>query len=394
MDTIQISIKPNRERIGELSYSELQTVRGRLNSIKSSYGHYFCECLEISNAGNFIVKISYPRFHAGINAYLISNESECIQVHHEFCTAIYSHEFLNNVKVVGNKKDIPFTFNRLLHDAEIMLNRVDIPFTFLMGEGHKFTSYEKIYQIFSYIYQKKNEKSNPKAYTDIDKFKAETLIYANTPTIAAYNSRIMIYDQYNNIKTKTSDEDKFQEILVKYSDLPSRMRIEVAKRIQRKGFTVAEFSVFNIFREYVKKYKEVILENLFDMDEVENFYKEKSQEIADRLSAYREGTKYFTYRDFIYREIENIYDLEIIRRALKLSIDNGKTREKAITVIREVLRDYELNENIIVMKTKANIKIMRDAIENSFEDSQEIKNKNKSKGNTDVSFNVEDEILF
>ena len=65
-------------------------------------------------------------------------------------------------------------------------------------------------------------------------------------------------------------------------------------------------------------------------------------------------------------EINNIYDYEIIRRALNLCIDNVKTKENAITEVRKTLIDYQLNENIIVMATYATIKEIKEIIEKSF----------------------------
>ena len=69
------------------------------------------------------------------------------------------------------------------------------------------------------------------------------------------------------------------------------------------------------------------------------------------------------YENFIYKEIEHIYDYEIIRRALKLCIENQKTREKATTAIRKVLFKYEDDENIIMMDTYKKIIEVRNAIE-------------------------------
>ena len=346
MDTIQIAIKLNENRVRGISYEVLQEASRFINSIKSSHGHTYCDCLEISTTGNLIIKISYPRFFEGINAYLITSSIECMQVQYEFCLAIWNYE--------------------LLRDAEIILNRVDIPFTFMVGPNYSFNSYKKVYQVFNYIYKRKNQKASPKAFTDIEKFRVETLIYADTSNIASYNSKITIYDQYNNIKAKTGDEGALYDLERKYEDLCKRMRIEVSKRIQRKGFTIEEFRQFDIFREYSEKYKKYILDNILDLNEVENFYSESAFYLANRLLTYREESNNFNYENFIYREIENIYDYEIIRRALKICIDNSKTREKAITAIRKVLFRYQLDENMIIMETYKTIEQIRNVINQYF----------------------------
>ncbi len=343
MDTIQIAIKLNENKIRNISYEEIRKLPEYIFNIQSPYGHKYCNCIEISLTGNLIVKLSYPRYFAGLNAFLISNEKQCMEVQGHFSMAIRD--------------------NQLLRDSELILNRVDIPFTFNMGPNYSFDSYEKIYQIFDYVYRKKNFKAKPKAFTDIENFKPETLIYADTLNSSAYNKKITIYNQHENIKVKTSDEISFAEVETKYNDLTKRMRIEVSKRIRRKGFSILEFSQFNIFREYSKKYAKEIIENFCDLNEIENFYNEKAKKLSDKLLGYREQTNFFTYEGFIYKEIQHIYDYEIIKRALKICIENQKTREKATTAIRKVLFKYEDDENIIMMDTYKKIIEVRNAIE-------------------------------
>lgn len=327
-------------------YEDLQKIRWFISTIQSPYGYNYCDCFEISVKGNFIVKISYPRFYGGINAYLITTANECEKVQENFYLSIISHD--------------------LLCDAEISLNRVDIPFTFIMEEKHVFNSYKKVYQVFNYIYKKKNQKANPKAYTDIENFKIETLTYADTPNNASYNSKIMIYDQYSNIKAKTGDEQNLYRIEAEYEGLSKRMRIEVSKRVQRKPFTILEFKRFDIFKEYAIKYRNYLLDNILDLNEVDKFYTEKAIELAKSLLVYKEESNNFNYENFIYKEIDSIYDYEIIRRALKICIENLKTREKAVTAIRKVLFKYQLNENIIIMETYEAIKSIKRAIESYF----------------------------
>lgn len=346
MDTIQISIIVNKSKLNG-AYGELQEIREYISRITSLYGYRYCDCLEISHQGNFIVKISYPRFFAGINAYLISNNNECRMVEMDFSIKIMSHYLLN--------------------DAQIQLTRVDIPFTYYMNPNYDFNSYRKVYQIFDYVYRKKNLKSNPKAYTNIKDFKAETLIYSDTPTISGYNKKIMIYDQYNNLKTKTISEEDLYNFDTKYEGIQNRMRIEVSKRIDRIPISIQDFPNYRIFETYVPQYREYILQNILSKEEIDNFYNDKSVELAARLLAYKEETNNFIYESFIYREIQNIYDYEIIKRALKICIENAKTREKAITSIRKVLFNYQSYEKIMIMETYSVIMEIRSIIEKSFQ---------------------------
>ena len=343
MDTIQIAINLNKDKIGDTSYKEVQKIAFYINGITSRYGYRYCDFLSVSNAGNIVVKLSYPRFYGGINACIISSSKECMKVQRDFCNEL-------------NK-------NKLLEDAEIKLNRVDIPFTFFMDESYYFSSFKKVYQIFNFVYRKKNSKVDPKAYVDIAKFRPETLIYADTKNISGYNSKITIYNQYNNIKIKTFDDNEFKKILFQYPDLKNRMRIEVSKRIQRKGFTIEEFESFDIFREYSGNYKKYLLDNIFDLEEIDKIYDELAYELAEKLNRCRTFSKNFNYENFIYKEIDSIYDYEIIRRALKRVIGNIKTRENAITSIRKILREYQTDSGIIVMNTYEAIEEIREVIE-------------------------------
>ena len=346
MDTIQISIILKEEKSNEVKLKDLENAAKYISEIKSEYGYGYCSDVKVSRDGNLIVKISYPRFFAGINAYLISNSMECLQVHWHFCLSINEHP--------------------LIRGALIKLTRVDVPFTFMMDPNNSFSSYRKIYQVLDYVYRKKNKKANPKAYTNVSEYKPETIIYADTPTLSKYNKKIMIYDQFNNLKSKTDDEKRFYNLNVEYEGLSRRMRIEVSKKINRDGFSIFEFSQYDIFKEYSKKYRKYLLENLFDLKIVDEFYENKAEELAKKLLSYREETSNFTYETFIYKEIEHIHDYEIIRRALKMCINNLKTREKAVTAIRKVLRTYQFKKSIIVMDTYETIKKMREQVINYF----------------------------
>ena len=342
MDTIQVSIILNKEKIKGLNPFDLQKVRKDINGIISSYGYRYCDCLEISKNTNFIVKISFPRFFAGTNAFLISDKTQCAQVQMEFSYNLSSHP--------------------VLYDAKIKLDRVDIPFTFMMGPNYDFNSYKKVYQVLDYVYRKKNLNSNSMAYTNVSEYEPGTIIYSDHPQRAKYNKRVMFYDQYNNLRSKT-EEEKFNGIVLEYDGLSRRMRIEMSSRIKRVPVSIQDFPDYPIFSTYLPQFKEHILYSLFDLNEVNNFYNEKSVELANKILRYREETTNFLYETFIYKEVKRIHDYEIIRRALKICIDNIKTREKAITVIRKVLFKYQLNENVIVMDTYNTIVQMKRVIE-------------------------------
>lgn len=346
MDTIQISIKLNQNRLEEAYYNDLKQMSTYINNLESPNGHTYCDCLEISSAGNMVVKISYPRYFKGVNAFLITNSKQCIIVQNDFCNELSKHD--------------------ILRDAEVLLNRVDIPFTYIMNKDYEFYSFKKVYQIFNFVYQRKNIRVDAKAYVDIAKFRVETLIYANAKNMSGYNSKIIIYSQYKNLLNKTFNDADFAKLSKEYRDLKYRMRIEVSKRIQRKEFTVKEFGIFDIFGEYVESFKKYLLENILDVEEIDRIYKDLACDLAEKLEERKTFSNNFNYENFIYREIDNIYDYETLRRAVKMCNSNVKTRENAITAIRKVLLAYEREEEIIIMNTYKAIMSIREVIENSF----------------------------
>lgn len=269
-----------------------------------------------------------------------------MEVQAHFCLALKKHE--------------------LLCDALISLDRVDIPFTFLMDPEYNFISYKKVYQVLSFVHERKNKNGSVKAYTDVKKFNPQTVIFADTKSISSFNKKITIYNQCKNIEEKTKDEERFQLICMEYDDLRNRMRIEVSKRIRRKGLTIQEFGELNILKEYIEGYKKYLLEKLFDLEEIEKIYDDKATELAKVFLSYRDNSNKVNYMSFIYKEIDKIYDYEIIRRALKICIKNENTKENAITVIRKILNSYQANEKIIVMDIYKIIRNIRGKIYWSF----------------------------
>ena len=56
MDTIQIALKLSKSILNEISYGDLNDLRGYIENIKSPKGYRYCDCLEVSRAGNIVVK--------------------------------------------------------------------------------------------------------------------------------------------------------------------------------------------------------------------------------------------------------------------------------------------------------------------------------------------------
>lgn len=342
MDTIEISLRI----LKELSVMLIGKLIGDINSLVSPYGYTFCDVLEVSNTGNLIIKISYPRYFFGNNAFLITRRSECFQVQNYFAKAIMEHEYWKDT--IG----------------EINLLRVDIPFTYQMRDDEEFNSYVNVFQICAIVYNKTKNKARPKAFIDMIDRKLETVIYSdNGKSDKSSNNKLMIYNQYLNLNQKL-DEEVFEETLKAYGDLPYRIRMEVSKRVRlRKSFNGQEFANLDILGNYFEQYKNYILDYVLNKEEIDWQYNIWSERLVKVLIENRTKGN-FNYKVFILQNLSTIYDYEILRRALGSGIGNTNTRENAITKVRKILNDIQQENNIIVMDTYAVLMKMRDTIIN------------------------------
>lgn len=342
MDTIEISLR----MLKELSIMLIEKLRRDINSLVSPYGYTFCDVLEVSSTGNLIIKISYPRYFFGNNAYLITKRSECFEV--QKC-------FVDNIMEDLYWKD---------NIGELNLLRVDIPFTYQMRDNEEFNSYENVFQICAIVYNRTKNNAKPKAFIDMINRSLETVIYSdNGKSDKSSNNKLMIYNQYLNLNQKL-DEEVFEETLRAYGDLPYRIRMEVSKRIRlRKSFDGQGFANFDILGHYFEQYKSYILEYVLNKEEIDWQYNIWSEQLAKILIESRAKGN-FNYEVFILQNLSTIYDYEILRRALGIGIDNTSTRENAITKVRRILNGIQQEKNIIVMDTYAVLMKMRDTIIN------------------------------
>ncbi|MDU1911908.1 hypothetical protein [Fusobacterium sp.] len=335
MDTIEIVIGLQEG----ITLEEIGILQNSFNNLRSTYGYTYCDVLQMTKNGSLAVKISYPRFFKGINAYLISTRRECFEVQKHLIEYIMNDPYLKT----------------LIKD--INLTRVDIPFTYYMGEEESFHNHQNIFMIFAQVYQIKKPKSSTKGIIDIVSKEQETLTYADTKSISSYNSKLVIYDQYKNILSKTED-DMMKDITANYPDLRKRIRFEVSKRIRRKSLNLEEFKSFDIYLSYFEEYKGYILDNVLDIEIIEMLYKEASVRLAQILYSER-ALGNFNYEVFILKNLSKIYDYEILRRALNIEIENTSTRENAVTKVRKILNDYQESTGIIVLDTYKHIIEMR-----------------------------------
>lgn len=331
------------------SKEQQKEIKRKINNINNEKGYKFCDLLEFSvDTDKVIIKVSFPRYYYANNAYLVESSEECLKVQKALVT------------------ELKMAFGNQI--TGIKVERVDIPFTYIMEENAEFTDYNNTYKVAALMFKRKYKKSRSKSIIDTLTEKRETVTYTDSKTKSAYNKRIMIYDQYQNLKDKLGkDTQEFKETKKKYPNLKNRMRIEVSKRIDRKPFTLKEFSSHDFFKEYSKKYKKFLLEDLFNSEILDKIYKKETSKLAERLKEYRERKgKSFKYETFITAELKNIYDYEILREAMKTVIKKKKTLENGITSVRDILKDLEKEDGLRVLKVKKDIVKIEKAIKKSF----------------------------
>ena len=340
MDTIAVNLIFKRE------FSRMEVVyeiKDYIRNITSPYGYRYCDILPNNSKNQILVKISYPRYFYGNNAYLIKTSDECFEVQEDFVKAL-RHSLFTKLQ-------------------EIELTRLDIPFTYVMDRGERFPNFSNLFKVMGEVYYYKNSNGRPKAFIDLITEEKESIIFTDSKTSSAYNSKVTIYDQYLNLERKLPARE-FEKALDDFNELPYRMRIEVSKRIRRKGYSLEEFADADLFEHYKEEYKKYIFENLLNFRKIEILYEKQAQELSKRLKK-EIKSRGFSYGHFILMEEKYIYDYEILRKAVKLAIENRKTRENAITTIKKILSKYEDENRKIVLKVFKRLEEIEEMIENN-----------------------------
>ena len=221
---------------------------------------------------------------------------------------------------------------------DIYLIRVDIPFTYLMEEYESFNDYENIFKMLSSVFREKNKAGKSKSVSDFNSKKIETLSINKSNNKAQGNSGITIYNQ--NAKIEDIYPRTYNQAINDYPDLKRRIRIEFFKRINRKPFTPEEFMNFNIYGYYINLFVDSLLDNLFDKDILDKIYNEKAEMLADLLLRTNEKGR-INYQNFVIKYIDEIWDYEILRRALRKVINNDNSYYQACKSVRGILENEE-----------------------------------------------------
>lgn len=351
MDTIQLDLIFKNGC--DFTREEERKIKRTLEGLESPLGYSYCDLLKGrgivygEKETKIMVKLSFPRFYFENNAYLITTYKECNYVQRHFVKQLKEHKFLNKIKA-------------------IRITRLDIPFTYIMEEGKEFYDYSNVFKILALTFTQKYKEVKAKSIVDTIEKREETIIYADTSDIGAYNMKVTIYNQQLNVQGK--ERINMNKTLRRYPDLPRRMRIEMSKRINRKKMLLEEFKKFQLFEEYLKKYKEEFDKVMFNKESLKKVNKDQVEQLSKILVKYKEKKgESFTYENFILKKKEKIYDYKILRDCIGLLDYKKKTKENAIKAIRKALmEEIEKDEGRFVMEVRDIVEDIADTIKKSF----------------------------
>lgn len=332
MDTINIILNLNEE----LKSREIEEVEEYIE--KTGY----CDVLRSYGTRELNIRLSYPRYFSKTNAFLIKSADECFEVQEDFVRVLQS--------------------NPLTRNSTIRIVRADVPFTFIMDKGEEFYMYKNIFKILAEVYSYEYPNSDPKRIMSMLKEREETLIYSDNQDSRNYYQRVMIYDQWKKFRDKYSKND-FEQLCREFPNLIRRIRIEYSVRVSKnrslgREMSLNKFEEFNIFNTYVPKAIDYVLDNLLNEKHIDDILNDKTDEVEKMFFEEKKRGKIY-YENFIYKNLDLIVDYSIIRQILN-QIENIKTREGAIRVVRQILRRYEEKSGLIIMKTYHKIEKMID----------------------------------
>ena len=347
MDTISLNIGI----IGNNGFNLEDLAKG-VNNIHSPYGYTYCDFIKLNSNYEFNIKVSYPRFFKGINAFLLENPLLCKQV---------------NLHLVSSLKEILSTFNYTIRD--ISLIRVDVPFTYYMKDNLDFDKYFNVFRILSHVYYNTRISTtispNVKGIIDMLSTNIETVTFTSARGSGG-NKEITIYNQYLNIERKTSSPSQFEEYMDLYPNLKKRIRIEVSKRINRGNFSPDGFAYFDILGTYGEQCKDFLLKYLFNKKQLEIVYNLLYQDLDNSFKRYIFTYGRINYINWLHMNKELLIDYDVIRAVLVNNIPNYKTLESAITTVRKELSNLTLlNVFFVIEDIKKTITDYKFSVDNN-----------------------------
>ena len=101
----------------------------------------------------------------------------------------------------------------------------------------------------------------------------------------------------------------------------------------------------------------IFLENLFDENILDRLYNEKIDMLADLLLQENKRGR-INYQNFVIKYIDEIWDYEILRKALRKVIDNDNSYYQACKSVKGILEDEEDTTGIKYFRIKRIIESM------------------------------------
>lgn len=328
MDTINLKIYVKNK-------PDLKVIKNLL--IKKGYFRSIT-ILEGNDYMKFIM--SYPKFYASSNAYLISSAREVAEVNNDFMGS------LKKLNIEGIK---------------IEILRVDIPFTIFMHPEDSFDSFKNIFNYFARAYSRCEPKADPKSIMQEITGKKETYIFADKRNAGNYKRKITIYNQSKRFHDCYGNSE-FKQIKLENKDVDNRIRIEVSKKITEKLITLDEFENLNLYSLYYVEFVDYILDTLLNEFVLHDLLLKDELNLTRKLKDAR-CRRNFSYKAFIYENLDQIKSYGIIKESIKHTIKTQKTKEGAMTLVRKTLKEIEDKDGVLIMTVQKKISKIRDIFE-------------------------------
>lgn len=360
IDTISLKIKLKEENGEYIEMELMEIIKESIKELK------YCD-LKVSQDNSINLKLSYPRFYYSTNAYLIENPKQCKNVNAMLVTRIRHKIVHDESKDSTEKEKLKKYFEE---NIEFVLTRVDVPITYYMKKKLRFldnmeifNSYKNCYLILDSMYREVYKNFNAKKIGLLKNDEIETIIFTDNSNVSGYNNRIIIYNQMKKMKDyyEKNNPELYNQMIIDHPDLYQRMRIEGAKKVRRKGFSAKEWFEFDIYNEYVPRIGKYILETLFDEDIFEMLIKNKVEELKNKILK-EKNEKNFNYNNFILKYQNEIWDYEIIRKAIMSSYEIENSAYQACSTVRAILEKLEIEKKRFFFKVIDEIEMIREKI--------------------------------
>ncbi|MGB6129211.1 MAG: hypothetical protein WBG30_10700, partial [Psychrilyobacter sp.] len=228
------------------------------------------------------------------------------------------------------------------YKVEVETLRIDYPFTFIRPGIETFESWGNVHKLLNLCALKYGLKFKEHPSSEGEEG------YSTADNFFSHKIKISIYNQALKLREK-SKFNEYETTREKFNDLEQRTRIEVSNRLRIKG---SKLSLKNVKNKAYEVIEEVYFNNL---DLVLN---EKAEKLTKELNEARSETK-FRIEIFIKDNLSNIYDLDILKKAIKLSYKSPKSAEEVITKSKKILLKVEEKTGIFFIGNLKRVKELK-----------------------------------